>query len=251
MHTDSNVIAEENSYLLLNKPQKKTKASFAGCPVSDRKLFANSSCILPISMSGSREHEGHRFSATAELINASFKSCTLLIVDSLYRHTLKIDSPDQDNTTLYNRSMQAGDDWLERNKTIYTKFSIPHKIARWDDYLQNSKFGIHLNAISDSYNSNEEYTTAINTSIEQYLARHTSKRLGNDYNYQVIFDYCRIYLQEECAVMCLLLEEKYNFEVYPNNRTEALTMTYNRFIKPFYPDLLRFVRIRFKEYNLV
>jgi hypothetical protein len=50
--------------------------------------------------------------------------------------------------------------------------------------------------------------------------------------------------------MCLWREENCNFEVYPNGRQASMSITYEQLIKPFYPNLLRSVALRFKKYSI-
>ena len=46
--------------------------------------------------------------------------------------------------------------------------------------------------------------------------------------------------------MCLWALEKYDFEVYPSGRNNAMKATYERLVKPINPNVLKSVGIRFK-----
>lgn len=248
MHQQDTNVISESFYNILSVPEqsdKIVKASFAGCPISDRKLFSQSKCILPISIMGRKEHEGNRFQATMKLINNSFESCALIIVDSLYRHTLKIDHPNESTTVLYNKAKEAGTSWLERNINAYSQLSIPYKIIRWNEYLNNPKFSQQYTIVSDLYNKDMQYKQSIDDSVKEYLKRQLNNKNIVNFNYEEASECCINYLIEECAAMCLYGE--YEFEVYPTGRTTALAVTYERFIQPFYPNLLRPVAIRFKK----
>ena len=54
---------------------------------------------------------------------------------------------------------------------------------------------------------------------------------------------------EECAAMCLWVEENCEYEVYPNPRNKAMSATYEIFIKPKTSSLLKPVALRFKKYG--
>jgi hypothetical protein len=250
---------------------KKTivKASFAGCPISDRKLFPISRCILPISIMQKKEHEAHRFEATMKLVNSSFKASSLLIVDSLYRYTLKIDYPHETERALTKMATQAGDDWLERNAMALKQLTIPYRIIRWNECLWRDDFSEQYDIINKLYNSDLVYRQAIDSTAEEYLTRQMNNfantdvellrskqsaeeicRTHSNFNYDHAFSCCVNYLKEECAAMCLYSKppfKEHEFEVYPTGRATALAITYERLIKPFYPNLLKPVSIRFKK----
>ena len=125
------------------------KVSFKSCPVEYRKNFYNSSCLMPISV-GQKIHEGEKFGATVKLVNDSFKSCTVLLDDSIQRHTFKISDNDSD-TNLYKKALKEGDLWLERNKKVFKQFTISYKILRWDDWTQHPNFSKWHNIVKELY----------------------------------------------------------------------------------------------------
>lgn len=237
--------------------EKVVKASFAGCPVSDRKLFPISRCILPISIMQKKEHEGARFAATIKLVNASFKACSLLIVDSLYRYTLKIDYPHETENALTKMATKAGDDWLVRNIAAYKQLTIPHRIIRWRECLDRDDFTEQHRIINRLYDGDLTYRQAIDATVEEYLTRQMKtltdtdeSRKTHSFNYDHAFNCCVNYLKEECAAMCLYSKppfKEHEFEVYPTGRATALAITYELLIKPLYPNMLKPVSIRFKK----
>ena len=59
-----------------------------------QKDLKQSACILPISV-GQQYHEGDKFAATIELINVTFGECTIVIADTLGRHTALRESAEE------------------------------------------------------------------------------------------------------------------------------------------------------------
>jgi hypothetical protein len=238
----------QSSNIITAQISPKVRASFSGCALSDRKLFPNSSCILPISIMGRKEHEGKRFESTMTLINKSFQNCTLLIVDSLYRHTLKIDFPNNTAENLLEQAKDAGQAWLNRNSNALKILTIPHQILYWNHFLNNVEFSKHYITVSDLYEKDDDFRSSIRLSIEQYLSRYL-KRTGviNSFDKEQGLSSCVDYLKEECAGMCLWVDGQYDFEVYPTGRSPALAMAYKMLIQPSYPNLLKPVSLRFKK----
>lgn len=222
------------------------KASFRENPPEERKLFPKSSCLMPISV-GQSIHEGEKFSAVIKLMNASFKHCTILVDDSVQRHTIGIMNhvpPD----TLYQMAVDEGDAWLKRSERAYNQLTIPYNIMRWDDWYNSKNYITSHERVENEYNTNELFRNAIHANISDFLTRYLSRYAQEEIDYERAFRLCRDYLIEECAVMCLWTEQAYDFEVYPSGRNKAMAATYEFLIKPNYPDYLRPVALRFKKY---
>jgi len=226
---------------------KIIKASFRENPVEERKLFLQSTCLMPISV-GQSIHEGEKFAAVIKLINKAFKHCTILVDDSVQRHTIGImnhATPDE----LYGLAVEEGDAWLKRSEIAYSQLTIPYDIMRWDDWYNNHNYiNSHLR-VQNEYETNEAFREAIHGNINDFLTRYLSRFAEEDIDHERAFVLCRDYLIEECAVMCLWTEKKYDFEVYPSGRNKAMAATYTYLIKPQYPHYLRPVALRFKKYG--
>lgn len=190
--------------------------------------------VLCLSVSGKKVHEGEEFLAVIKLINRSFKECTILIDDSIQRHTMKIDSS-LDEKSLYDLAVEEGDNWLERNINFYSQLKIPYKIMRWDDWSTHQNYNASHRRIVDFYQKNDSYQAAVNKNIEEFLERYQAHHENFQFDYEKAFSYCWEYLMEECAVMCLWAEAGYAFEVYPTSRNKAMTATYELLIKPSHP----------------
>lgn len=225
-----------------------TKASFRECPVDDRKKFSDSKCIVPISV-GQKVHEGEKFLATIQLINASFQACTILVDDSIQRFTLKIDEPHSSLEKLHGDALEHGNKWLERSKQTHELLSISYEIMRWDDWRTHQDFKKAYERVENLYNTDELYRNAIHANIDDFLSRYGSRVDDGNFDKQHAFDCCLQYLKEECTVMCLWALGEYHFEVYPSGRNKAMAATYEKIIKPSHPNLLKSVALRFKKYS--
>lgn len=135
------------------------KASFRENSPEERRLFPQSTCLMPISV-GQAIYEGEKFSAVIKLVNASFKQCTILVDDSVQRHTIGImnhATPDE----LYQLAVAEGDAWLKRNEMAYSQLTIPFNIMRWDDWYNSPNYiSSHL-LVQNEYDSNDSFREAI------------------------------------------------------------------------------------------
>jgi hypothetical protein len=215
------------------------------CEEEFKPYFKESTCLLTISV-GQEVHEGEKFLSTIDLVNGAFKHCTILVDDSLQRHTMQINQPASPDG-LYNLSISEGDSWLERNKFIYSRLTIPHKIIRWDDWLFHPKYKQYHKQISQLLDTDSNYKNAFELTIREFLERYQNRTPLCQSEYTRAHQLCTEYLKEECTALCLWIKGGFNFEVYPGKRNYAMTATHEIFIKPQFPNLLNPVAIKFKN----
>lgn len=228
-----------------NIDSRIVKASFRGNPPEERKLFSLSTCLMPISV-GQRVHEGKKFEAVIKLINSSFKSCSILVDDTVQRHTIGILNH-AGSDRLHQLALAEGDSWMDRSKQFYTQLEIPYEIKRWDDWYNNPDYPDCLARVKREYADNALYRSAIHENIDDFLARFLIGIPADKIDSERAFSLCLDYLLEECSVMCLWTQGLYDFEVYPSGRNKAMAATYQYIIQPEYPDLLKPVALRFKK----
>ncbi len=230
-----------------NIDMKIVKASFKDCALEDRKKFSQSSCLLPISV-GQSVHEEKKFLATLKLIDRSFKKCTILIDDSVQRHTMKIKDLSSD-VIVTQRALEEGKAWLNRNINLINMLSIPYEIITWDKWLYHEDFITKYKEIENEYHRNDEFKFSLDANVDDYLIRNSSKDIDfYIYGKDRARELCVDYLKEECAAMCLWVQGGYDYEVYPTGRNLAMQATYTYIIKPSFPNLLKSVSLRFKKY---
>lgn len=222
------------------------KASFRENPAEERKTFPQSTCLMPISV-GQAIHEGDKFKAVIKLINASFKHCTILVDDSVQRHTIGILN-NVSHDELYQLAIEEGDAWIIRNEQFYNQFTIPFNVMRWDDWFNSVHYIDSYMRVKKQYDENESYRLAIHANIHDFLSRFLKNIPEDNIDHDRANALCLDYLLEECAVMCLWTEKAYDFEVYPSGRNNAMAATYEQLIKPLFPNYLKPVSLRFKKY---
>ncbi len=203
-------------------------------------------CLLLISV-GQEAHEGEFFESTIDLVNQSFGECIISLYDSLQRYTIALTS-NQPPESYLGIAEKEGCLWLERNEALINKLTIPHRILRWNHWLQHPEFLHQKQRLMRALNEDELYYQAFKETAETYLCRY-KKRISNIVNFDqrraesICFDY----LVEECVVLCLWPELGCEFEVYPNAHNLAMEATREKFITPYFPNLLHSVSLRFRH----
>ena len=212
----------------------------------EKQKFKDSRCLLTISV-GQEVHENEMFESVVKLVNNAFKSCILLIDDSLQRHTMAITSS-RDADFFYEQSIEAGDAWLERNNKYYKEIEIMKDIIRWDYWLKKDQYVKQQGKIKELIEQDEEYKDAFSQTIDAFLSRNHLRFFSAEKNdLERARQLCLDYLIEDCTALCLWLERGCNFEVYPGRRNLAMVETHKRFVIKEYPHLLHPVGVKFKN----
>ncbi len=216
------------------------------CKETDKEIFKNSQCLLTISV-GQEVHEGEKFAATIELVERSFKSCIMLIDDTLQRHTIALNAP-QNADFFFEQSLKEGDLWLLRNEQYYGELTILKKIMRWNDWLNHPNYVQQQQIIKELTNSDPSYKYSFEFTVNEFVTRYHQRLSDNlSFNMERAHQLCFDYLAEECTAMCLWPEINCNFEVYPSYRNLAMDETHKRFVLPSHPTLLHALPIKFKN----
>lgn len=222
------------------------KCNFKNITQKDKDQFKNSGCILLVSV-GQEAHESDRFEATVDLVNSSFKFCTVSLYDSLQRYTMALNSLHNENY-FHNVATHEGDKWLERSAKYLNKLTILKEIYRWDRWLNHPNFLRQLDELETLIKNDPVYKAAFDTTIDKYLLRYC-KNLSSlsNFNKGRARKLCFNYVLEECAVLCLWPELNVQFDIYPSLHNEAIEETRRRFILSNYPDLLHPITLRFRN----
>lgn len=222
------------------------KAAYRFIDIPSRSKLHDSQCLLTISV-GQEVHEGDKFEATINLVKHSFRSCILLIDDSLQRHTMVLDRKESAEE-FYQISVEEGDRWLVRNEPYYSQLTNLNTIIRWDTWLKHPHYLKQHKILQDAINEDTHYAKIFDSTITEFLNRYVA-RLSNKSEFDLARAYalCFDYLLEECTAMCLWPELGCHFEVYPSKRNLAMDETHKRFVLPKHEELLHSIAIKFKN----
>ncbi|MBN2690156.1 MAG: hypothetical protein JXR42_06150 [Gammaproteobacteria bacterium] len=217
----------------------KFKVSFIGY-YKNAYNFKDSSCILPISV-GQRYHEGEMFEAVINIINNNFKTCHIVVCDSLQRHTLEL-FDHKTNQDIHAYANQLGEAWINRSMPVITTLEIPYEITRWDDWLLKNDYKEQRIKVDKLYDVNNKFRLAVQNSVHMFLDR-CQKRMGDEFDYDKFLPSSIEYFKEECAVMPLWAKKRINFEIYNGKRPDALVVAHQHFVPK---DLLVWLNLRFR-----
>lgn len=259
---------------------KKARFKYKWLPlgIKEKQNFKDSVCFVPISCIVANssnllrcEMEGRHFEGTIDLINkCNFKSCTILVVDTLSIHTLEIEYPDKTNDELMEIAYNNGTEWINRNRNAINKLTMPKEIVRWDNITEHKDYNIKYKQVSELYESDPEYKDAFISSAIEFFLRKVKRDFNSDVfeqikllqgkqqreaierlyckEYQRFLNSSIMYLKKEAAGMCVCNSDpfpKHRFEIYPSRRTSALESTLKKLINQKEQDVLNLLEIYF------
>ena len=172
-------------------------------------------CLLGISL-GNAKMEDEKLDACVRWISENFSKCTLIIGDSIYRHTLKATQniTNQNTRTL---ALEKGKDFKDKYQFILDKYkkncSFEWKCT--SEIEQHHNFSEYLKIYTNLYNHNPKFKELVNFSSEKYLSgictletlpeRERLEKISLTVNYFI----------EESALFTCLCDEQMNVLIYP------------------------------------
>lgn len=228
------------------KSHKSYKASLLNLTEDERDFTKSKTCVVPISV-GSSAHEGEKFRATLNTVNAHFKKCTIVVSDTLQRHTIAISRDDNKSADeLYDLSKLLGDEWIARNeKVIKEELKIPYEIIRWDHWLESEQFAQNIIRVREAYVSNKQYKLSVDKAIDEFIDRYKKHQIDEGRISQNSLEY----LFEESTCVLQWFDEHYDYMIYPNGKNNAVYTALKLFRPIQSKSLLHYVGIKFEERN--
>lgn len=220
----------------------KMKKAILKCPSQYKAEFKDSKCSVTISV-GQPSHEEEKFIATLAAVNKSFKECTIMVCDSLQRHTLKMDSSISD---VHKCANKLGIEWVKRNEEIIKTLDIRYNIIHWDYWLLHSEYENARNQINQLFLSNEDFKKTVEETALSFWERNINK-FGEQANKEITINNSCEYLKEECAVMLIWAKYNYKFELYTSPRNPAMRYVYQHVISKTDASFVREVTVKFKN----
>ena len=129
---------------------------------------------LNISMDNQNQTD-EKLLAMVDWVNANFKTFMVNVSDSLQRYILQ--SKDFSKQDAYQKSIEMGDLWLERNKNILDQIHIPHSIIRWNQWLEIQNVKNLKATLYPLYHSCEVFQLCVDTDMKKLDSTTRNKPL--------------------------------------------------------------------------
>jgi tRNA-dependent cyclodipeptide synthase len=234
---------------MLNNHGIRLRGFLLKCPEIEKQKFADSHVVLLVSV-GKPYHEGEKLQAAINFVNNKFKTCTIMVCDSLQRHTLSL--TEQINIDkAYTLSLQTGERWIYESSKIYQALRIPYSLYRWDQWLKAQEYEAAKNTVDKLYTNDIQFKTAIDTSANKFISRYARRHPHpNQIDYHRAYAAGTEYLKEECCViMNIWRQYDYDFILYPGEMIDAVKMARHHFVLQRNSEKLKWLYIKFRRNN--
>jgi len=219
----------------------KLKGFLLKCPERDKVNFGESNVALLVSV-GKDYHEGEKLAAAVKFIGKRFKSCNVMINDTLQKYTYALFGNFSTEEAV-DISVKQGQEWLMRNKNCIDTMQIPHIIHRWDEWLHDPEFTASKNTVLSHYEKNALLNSALDKSIKEFLNRNNHKI----FDYKRAYMLCMDYLIEEIAVIMELWKSRnIDFIIYPGGMINVLQVYRDLYV---ISDDLKWLHLKFRRNN--
>ena len=176
-------------------------------------------CVFIISLGSRNFVESKRLEACIKWISQQFKTCLVLVGDSVYRLTISMRRGVEDKENRI-EALDSGQEFLTENDRLFEKYSesccFQFKLA--SDIEKQSNFEAYYQEFQDLYRNSESFQKLVNSFAQTYLNRlvqaeedpveellQRQKHLG------------MTYLLEELALFTCLAQEGWQVFVYPGS----------------------------------
>lgn len=226
--------------------QKTILAHFTNVTEEKIASFKDSTLMVTVSVSN-QPLERSYLAAKLALINQShFQACKFVIGDSLQRITLALTNMES-KESLYLKSIEMGDKWIDENSKLLKKLQIPYTIMRWDYFVQHPNFQKFLAIVKDTYKAETKYRDALEASIQDYLERLSKRGVNLVVSHEEAHKICLEYIQEECAAMYIWAKQGCRYELYASGKGHSPALQATRsIIETLYDDVLCPLTLRFR-----
>ena len=184
----------------------------------------NSTAFLPISV-GQEYHYGDQFAQTIEAINnnKNFKDCIILVGDSLQRHTLQINS-ENDESKARILSLEKGREWEKLVKPSIDKLKIPCKIIHWDEWTSPEELRSYTDIFNEMYEKVATLQSLHSLAAMRYVTAYSDKHPEITFIPQRAEELSRAYIKEELIKLTKLRDLNKNRPIcflYPINKSKV------------------------------
>lgn len=181
-------------------------------------LFEYQRCVFGISLSGNKNFDGARLEACIRWISKHFKSCLVMVGDSVHRHTIEITSGLQGDLARF-EALRIGREFVDRHRTLFEYYSGSCAF----EFLMTSKaekhpdFELYLDELQRLYRENKPFETTVRSFVQEYLGR--GDKVGEDRadEFSCLEHLSVSYLLEESAIFACLVKDGWSVMVYPGS----------------------------------
>jgi len=215
--------------------------------------YKESHCLIAVCLYQKYLNEAY-LDAVIDFVNHNFKRCSVILCDSVYRHTRLIDSPGSIEDA-YRFSREEGNFWLKNNLKILERLTIESDLSLWEQWVFDSaNYKKQEKLVNNLYDNDINFQACINLEIEEYIERHFKSKnlsLENEDLYEWAKKCSTDYYIEECAgLLSIWRNLRMQYILYPAVIPAPFAYIFKKFVNIRDPNALQWLHIDFKKIKL-
>ena len=174
-------------------------------------------CVFGISLGNKNFVESDRLEASIKWISENFKTCLILVCDSIYRLTIEVRLRLKGNEA-WSEAIRTGEKFVNENSFLFEQYSqscrFEFRLA--SEIEKRSDFKSYYEELQSLYQKNEPFQSLINSFAQTYLNRteEVEKDRVDELRQRQL---ATTYLLEESALNACLAKEGWSVFVYPGS----------------------------------
>jgi len=180
-------------------------------------LFKYEKYVFGISLGSKNFTDTKRIEACIKWISENFKSCLLLVTDSIYRLTIEV-RQGRERHEAWLEAIHTGEEFVNKNSLLFEEYSesCQFYLKRTSEMLERSDFSIYYEELQNLYQKNQSFQSMVNSFVEVYLNR--VELVEAEQVETLRQKYLAItYFFEESAINACLVKEGWKVFVYPGS----------------------------------
>ena len=174
-------------------------------------------CVFGICLGSKNFVESERLKACIKWVSENFKSCIVLVCDSIYRLTIEVrQGIEADDAWL--EAIRTGEKFVNENYLLFQEYSqkCQFHFKTASEILERSDFHIYYEELQNLYQKNESFQSTVNSFAQAYLNRDEQVKVEQVQELRQKY-LATTYLLEESALCSCLIKEGWLVFVYPGS----------------------------------
>lgn len=174
-------------------------------------------CVFIISLGSKNFVDSKRLKACIKWISENFKTCVVLVGDSVYRLTIEVRLGIKGDEA-WLEAMRAGEKFVIENSFLFEQYSesCRFEFRMTSEVEKQSQFNIYYQELQSLYQKNESFQSMVNSFAQTYLNRSEQVKTEQVEEFRQKH-LATNYLLEESALFTSLAKEGWQVFIYPGS----------------------------------
>ncbi len=184
-------------------------------------LFDYEKCVFGVSLRSKNFMDNRRLQASIKWISKNFKTCLVLVTDSIYRLTIQVKTQFNENESRF-KALNTGLEFINEKYPLFQQYeeSCCFKFQLTSEIEKQWDFEVYYQEFQSLYQNHEAFCQIVDSFAEDYLHRIQPENADTEEVegfFQQNKDLAITYLLEESALFTCLAKAGWLVLIYPGS----------------------------------